>query len=160
MVKHYTIPVFIPELACPFQCVFCDQRKISGSLKAPDLDEVHQIIQKHLKTLPEDKAHIEIGFFGGNFTGISEEDQSAYLNVAQHYIDQERVHSIRLSTRPDYISEEVLKLLKTYTVKTIELGAQSMDEGVLIKSGEAIPLKMLSKALNVLLMQGLIWDCK
>ncbi|MBN1650291.1 MAG: radical SAM protein [Bacteroidales bacterium] len=135
MVKHYTIPVFIPELACPFQCVFCDQRKISGSLKAPDLDEVHQIIQKHLKTLPEDKAHIEIGFFGGNFTGISEEDQSAYLNVAQHYIDQERVHSIRLSTRPDYISEEVLKLLKAYTVKTIELGAQSLDEGVLIKSG-------------------------
>lgn len=135
MVKHFTIPIFIPELACPFQCVFCDQRKISGSVKAPSLEGVHKIIQKYLTTLPDEKAHIEIGFFGGNFTGIPEADQRAYLTIAQHYIDKGCVHSIRLSTRPDYISVDVLNLLKEFTVTTIELGAQSMDEGVLIKSG-------------------------
>lgn len=135
MIKHFTIPIFIPELACPFQCVFCDQRKISGSIEAPDLEDVDEIIQKYLSTLPTAKAEIEIGFFGGNFTGIPESEQRAFLDIAQKYVDSERVHSIRLSTRPDYISENILSLLNEYSVKTIELGAQSMDEGVLIKSG-------------------------
>lgn len=135
MIKHFTIPIFIPELACPFQCVFCDQRKISGSIEAPDLEDVDEIIQKYLSTLPTEKAEIEIGFFGGNFTGIPESEQRAFLDIAQKYVDSERVHSIRLSTRPDYISENILSLLNEYSVKTIELGAQSMDEGVLIKSG-------------------------
>lgn len=135
MIKHFTIPIFIPELACPFQCVFCDQRKISGSVEPPDLEDVDEIIQKYLSTLPTEKAEIEIGFFGGNFTGIPESEQRAFLDIAQKYVDSERVHSIRLSTRPDYISENILSLLNEYSVKTIELGAQSMDEGVLIKSG-------------------------
>jgi len=135
MIKHFTIPIFIPELACPFQCVFCDQRKISGSIKSPSLEEVDEIIQKYLNTLPSEKAYIEIGFFGGNFTGIPPAEQRAFLHIAQKYVDSESVQSIRLSTRPDYISPEVLSLLKEFSVKTIELGAQSMDEGVLIKSG-------------------------
>lgn len=135
MIKHYTIPIFVPELACPFQCVFCDQRKISGSTKIPSLEEVDEIILKYLNTFPEEKAHIEIGFFGGNFTGIPETDLRAFLSTAQKYVDQELVHSIRLSTRPDYISHEILSLLNEYTVETIEIGAQSMDDGVLIKSG-------------------------
>lgn len=135
MIKHFTIPVFVPELACPFQCVFCDQRKISGTLKAPSLTEVNDLITKYLETLPEENAQIEIGFFGGNFTGIPPTEQRLFLSVAQKYVDSGQVSSIRLSTRPDYISDEVLKLLKEFSVKTIELGAQSMDDGVLIKSG-------------------------
>lgn len=135
MTKHYTIPIFIPELACPFQCVFCDQRKISGTAKTPSMQEVDEIIQKHLNTLPTEKAFVEIGFFGGNFTGIPEADQRTFLSIAQKYVDQTHIQSIRLSTRPDYINPDVLSLLKEYAVQTIELGAQSMDEGVLIKSG-------------------------
>ena len=135
MIKHFTIPIFIPELACPFQCVFCDQRKISGVVKTPELADVDKIIQNYLRTLPEEKAYIEIGFFGGNFTGIPHEDQRAFLSTAQKYVDSGKVKSIRLSTRPDYISPEILSLLKEFSVKTIELGAQSMDEGILIKSG-------------------------
>ena len=33
--KHNNIPIFIPELACPHQCVFCDQTKISGTQNIP-----------------------------------------------------------------------------------------------------------------------------
>lgn len=135
MVKHYTIPIFIPELACPFRCVFCDQRKISGSIKVPSLEEVEKTILTYLETIPEDNASIEIGFFGGNFTGIPQQDQHAFLKIAQKYINSKQVQSIRLSTRPDYINTEILALLKHYSVKMIELGAQSMDDGVLIKSG-------------------------
>lgn len=38
---------------------------------------------------------------------------------------------IRISTRPDYINEEVLDILNKYNVTSIELGAQSMDDFVL-----------------------------
>jgi histone acetyltransferase (RNA polymerase elongator complex component) len=85
-VKHYTIPVFIPELACPFQCVFCNQEKITGKENIPAPDDVMVLIEKHLKTFPSSDRHIEVGFFGGNFTGIPIEEQEAYLEVAHGYL--------------------------------------------------------------------------
>ena len=30
--KHANIPIFIPHLGCPNNCVFCNQRSISGHL--------------------------------------------------------------------------------------------------------------------------------
>ncbi|PKP34502.1 MAG: radical SAM protein [Bacteroidetes bacterium HGW-Bacteroidetes-17] len=131
--KNYTIPIFIPELACPFQCLYCDQRKISGKSSIPNEDEVTQIILAHLNTIPK-QAHIELGFFGGNFTGIDKTEQEKYLKLVQPYLDSGAIQNIRCSTRPDYINHEVLQLLKKYRVGTIELGAQSMDDEVLKKS--------------------------
>ena len=74
----------------------------------------------------------EIAFFGGSFTGISEKKQNEYLSIAKKYIESKNVKSIRLSTRPDYISKDTVKRLFEYGVRNIELGAQSMDEEVLI----------------------------
>ena len=54
---------------------------------------------------------------------------------AQKYILSGEVQSIRISTRPDYITEESLKILKKHEVKTIELGVQSLDDDVLSQSG-------------------------
>ncbi len=102
----------------------------------PTDDEIIQTIEKRLKTIPNDHHNIiEIAFFGGNFTGIPMEEQERLLSLVQPYLDGERVRGIRLSTRPDYINKEKLELLKKYNVKTIELGAQSFDDEVLIKSG-------------------------
>jgi len=133
--KHYTIPVFIPELACPFQCVFCNQKKISGKLSVPVVSEVKAIIEKHLSTIDFKNSCVEIGFFGGNFTGLPLKEQEAYLKTAFVYLKTEKINSIRLSTRPDYINDKVLELLRKYGVKTIELGAQSMDPEVLKLNG-------------------------
>jgi histone acetyltransferase (RNA polymerase elongator complex component) len=132
--RHYTIPVFIPEEACPNRCVFCNQRRISGSACAPSVDEVKAGIEKHLSTIPHG-SEVEIGFFGGNFTGIPVSEQKTYLETVQHWIQSGRVSGIRISTRPDYISAESLALLQSYHVKTIELGAQSLDDEVLRLSG-------------------------
>lgn len=132
--RHFTIPVFVPELACPNRCVFCNQYSISGKIHQPTSDEVAAEVEKYLSTIP-DGSQAEIGFFGGNFTGISRNQQAAYLEEASRYVKNGKVKSIRLSTRPDYIHGEILEFLKQYPVETIELGVQSLDEEVLLLSG-------------------------
>lgn len=132
--KHYTIPIFIPQLACPFQCVFCDQERISGRGHIPDVPEIINTIEQYHVSFPKGQKHVEIGFFGGTFTGIPGEEQEKYLQVAYSYLEKGLVQGIRLSTRPDYIDEPGLHLLKTYGVTTIELGAQSLDDDVLTKA--------------------------
>jgi len=132
--KHFTIPVFIPMQACPFRCIFCDQEKISGHINIPVAEDVVQIIEKHLATIPADNSIIELGFFGGTFTGLPLHQQETYLNAANSYIETGKISGIRLSTRPDFIDDEILFFLKKHGVKTIELGAQSMNDEVLKKS--------------------------
>ncbi len=127
--RHCNIPIFIPHLGCPNQCVFCNQRSISGKTDFAE-SNVQIEIERALETVsPEDT--VEIAFFGGSFTGIDRELMLRLLQTAQAYVDCGRVHSIRLSTRPDYLSDEILEILSRFSVRTIELGLQSMDDGVL-----------------------------
>lgn len=130
-IKQYTIPIFVPEMACPFQCAFCDQEKISGQQHIPDESEMIQTIERHLRSFPMQPRRVELGFFGGSFTGIARREQEKYLSLVQPYINNGRIDAIRISTRPDYIDDEILHLLEKYHVTTIELGAQSMDDDVL-----------------------------
>ncbi len=128
------IPIFIPHLGCNNDCVFCNQKKISGILTpARDIKEITEEIEKNLKYIV-DSNNVQIAFFGGSFTGLLLEEQKLYLDVANKYIESGKVNSIRISTRPDYINEDILKFLKSNNVKTIELGVQSMDDEVLIES--------------------------
>jgi histone acetyltransferase (RNA polymerase elongator complex component) len=133
--KHFTIPIFVPELACPFQCVYCNQKKISGQQEIPSAEKVIKTIEDHLSTIDYENNVVELGFFGGNFTGIPTHEQEMYLLLVQKYITEGKIQGIRLSTRPDYIDQQSLDLLKKYKVKTIELGAQSLDDEVLKQVG-------------------------
>ena len=128
--KHYNIPIFIPELACPNRCIYCNQIHISGQLQAVKPEEIKQIIEQHLATFIR-PSEVELAFFGGSFTGIDEKDMLTYLQIVQPYIEQGEIKSIRISTRPDYINEKILDILQQYNVKDIELGAQSLNEEVL-----------------------------
>ncbi|MCX6245977.1 MAG: radical SAM protein [Bacteroidetes bacterium] len=134
-IKHFTIPVFIPLEACPFTCIFCDQKKITGWSKVPSPADIETMIRSHLLTFPVNDRIVEVGFFGGTFTGLPAEQQRRYLETVMPFVKSGDVDAIRISTRPDFISGEVLPLLKEYPVRTIELGAQSMDDGVLKASG-------------------------
>ena len=151
--KHYTIPVFIPELACPNRCVFCNQQKISGQILIPEEAEIIAQIEKYLGGFPQG-AHIELGFFGGSFTGVPVDDQKHFLEIAQPYLKSGRIHGIRVSTRPDYISESRLDLLQAYGVTTIELGAQSLDEDVLLKSKRGHSIADVEKAASLIRSYG------
>ncbi|NVN93858.1 MAG: radical SAM protein [Bacteroidetes bacterium] len=152
--KHFTIPIFIPEMACPFRCIYCDQHKISGIKTIPSPNDVKAIIEKNLSTISKDNSEIEIGFFGGSFTGIPINDQQAYLKIAQPYIEQGIVNSIRLSTRPDYISIDILHFLQKFNVKIIELGAQSLDDEVLLLSKRGHTEADVKKASHLIKSHG------
>jgi histone acetyltransferase (RNA polymerase elongator complex component) len=122
-------------MACPFRCIYCDQQQITGVDHLPARKEVVHTIETHLQSFPRNNRHVEIAFFGGNFTGLRQETQQYYLSIAKKYLDEGKVHGIRLSTRPDFISTSKLELLKSYGVSTIELGAQSLDDEVLEACG-------------------------
>jgi len=132
--KHKTIPIFVPHMGCPNDCSFCNQRKITGTKNEITPDMAERSIKEALITMPDDAKTIEIGFFGGSFTGIDTGLQKEFLSIAKKYVDKGSVNAIRLSTRPDYIDEDILSMLKGFGVTTIELGAQSMDDGVLLKN--------------------------
>lgn len=130
----YTIPIFIPHRGCKNNCVFCNQRKISGEQRDVTTEDVEKRIEEYLSYCTDKDKKIEIAFFGGSFTGLDIAEQIKFLEIANRYVEEGIVESIKVSTRPDYITEEILQVLKKYSVKTIELGVQSMDEEVLKSS--------------------------
>jgi histone acetyltransferase (RNA polymerase elongator complex component) len=154
--KHFVIPVFIPGVACPFQCIFCDQKKISGASGLPSREEVRDVILKHLETIPLENTHVEVGFFGGTFTGLSPAQQQRLFDVVHPFIQNGRISSIRLSTRPDFISKEILDLLKRNFVRTIELGAQSMDNAVLDASSRGHTVEDTEAASRLIMDAGFV----
>ena len=131
MMKHYNIPIFLPELACPYRCVYCNQFSITGNDDIVKPEDVKNIIDSHLASFKEENRFVEVAFFGGNFTGLPVKMQNDYLEVVQPYLDKNLVHGIRCSTRPDYISLQRVKEIKHLGMRNIELGAQSTNDEVL-----------------------------
>ena len=135
MKKHAIIPIFIPHKGCPNDCIFCNQKKITARQTSVTTKDVEDIVETWLSTLEgRGLDTIELSFFGGSFTGIPMEEQSAYLKVAKRYKDMGRIDKIHMSTRPDYINEEILDNLLKFGTDTIELGVQSFDDEVLKKA--------------------------
>ena len=133
MKKEYIIPIFFPHLGCPNDCNFCNNNNISGQKKSVTGNEVKDIIEYYLNNFKDSDKKVEVAFFGGSFTGIDTNIQEELLSAANEYIADGRVDGIRISTRPDYINQDILDLLKRYNVKTIELGVQSANDFILNK---------------------------
>ena len=136
MKRHAIIPIFIPHRGCPHTCVFCNQRAITA--RRPDVrpEDVQEILDTWLSTLQGRGIEtIEAAFYGGSFTGLSLEEQAAFLAPAKAYKDRHLIDRIHLSTRPDYIDRPVLDQLREFDVDIIELGVQSFDPDVLAASG-------------------------
>lgn len=165
--KTYHIPVFVPHKGCPHDCVFCNQRQITGQRDDTSPSEVKNIIESHLETMEGDY-YAEVAFFGGSFTGIDIVLQRELMEAAYPYVESGKINGIRCSTRPDYINREVLDNFQKYGGKSIELGVQSTDEEVLrrshrghsfedVKNGAAL-IKERGLELGVQMMLGLPGD--
>lgn len=154
MKKEYIIPIFVPHLGCPHKCTFCDQKKISGVQKQVTAKDVEETIEYYLKNFKDNSKYVEVAFFGGSFTAIDEKIQNALLEAANRYIDQGKVNSIRISTRPDYIDKNILKRLKKYNVKTIELGVQSTNDYILSRCQRGHTFADVKKASKLIRWHG------
>ncbi len=129
--KHANISLFVPHMGCPHQCSFCNQKTISGAANELTPQEVTETLLK----ASEDNLNpenTEIAFFGGSFTTIERNYMVSLLESAKPFIDKGFFKGIRISTRPDAIDKEILRILKEYNVTAIELGAQSTDSEVLL----------------------------
>ncbi len=128
------IPFFIPHSGCPHQCVFCNQKNITGQTMPVAPSAIPRKITEYLAISSSDKP-VHVAFYGGSFTALPFETQKTYLSAVQPFIHAGHIAGIRLSTRPDCITNEILSLLNECHVTTIELGVQSMDDVVLTQSG-------------------------
>ncbi len=152
MSRHINIPIFVPHLGCPHQCSFCNQRSISGS-RGFCLADMEKTIEASLATAEKD-ATVEIAFFGGSFTGIDRSLMIEILSRAQKYLKSGAVSALRCSTRPDYISEEILDILAFYGMKTVELGIQSMSDAVLSACQRGHTAQQSVRAAELLVKKG------
>ncbi len=127
--KKSNISLFIPHVGCPNRCSFCNQNEITGVDEIPNCDDVKRAIEESVNK--SGRGVCELAFFGGSFTAIDRDYMLRLLKSAKPYVDSKDIIGIRCSTRPDAIDEEILDILKEYSVTSIELGAQSMDDEVL-----------------------------
>lgn len=153
MTRHYIIPIFVPHFGCPNDCIFCNQRKITGLSTSLTPSDAKKTILEHLDSF-SDNSFIEIAFYGGSFTAIDLEIQKNLLSVAYQFKKEGRVDEIRLSTRPDAIDDLVLSTLKEYGVNTIELGVQSLDDEVLRLSDRGHGSSHVYQAVNLIKSYG------
>ena len=156
MKKEYIIPIFVPHLGCPNNCTFCNQKRISGQTKMVTAKDVKETIEYYLKNFKDNHKYVEVAFFGGSFTAIEKEKQIELLEAAQEYIENKLVNSIRISTRPDCIDKEILKRMKKYHVKTIELGVQSTNNYILSKCKRGHTGEDVKKASKLIRRYGFI----
>lgn len=144
------IPIFIPHLGCPCDCVFCNQRSIAAQ-RAPDMAETERLIAEGVSRAG---TGAELAFFGGSFTAIDRDMQESYLSVADRFLADGRLGSVRVSTRPDCIDSETVRRLKRHGVSTIELGAQSMEDSVLLASNRGHTARDTVEASGIIRAEG------
>ena len=155
MIKHYNIPIFLPELACPYRCVYCNQFSITGLNDIVKAEDVKTIIDSHLSSFKEENRFVEVAFFGGNFTGLPVGMQNDYLEIVQPYLDKGLIDGIRCSTRPDYITLKRVQEIKRYGMRNIELGAQSTNDEVLKLCKRGHTYADIVEASQIILSEGI-----
>jgi len=128
----FIIPIFLPNLGCPHQCAFCNQTSITGV--TPDTistETLCSLINEFLEYKKTQRRSVQVSFYGGNFLGLKKEYIRILLDETTKFVKNQRINSIRFSTRPDTISDKQLDIIKNYPVSTVEIGVQSMDNQVL-----------------------------
>ena len=151
--RNSIIPVFVPHLGCPNDCVFCNQRRISGHTEPATAQTVKTAIENAAALSPKGTKR-QLAFYGGSFTAIPVAEQTALFEAAKPYLEDGTISSIRLSTRPDAIDAETLARLKKYSVQTVELGAQSLCDKVLWLSNRGHTAKEVEDAAKMVKQAG------
>lgn len=149
VMKNYIIPIFIPHYGCTHECIFCNQRKITG-IESPILPiQIVNTIEDHLGMITQPR-RIEVAFYGGSFTALPICTQRDLLMPAYNALKKGQIHTIRISTRPDCINAEIMNFLYSLGVEIIELGVQSLDDKVLQSAGRGHTTQAVFDAVSVI----------
>ena len=150
------IPFFIPHVGCPYVCTFCNQSRITGQSGISHLtpEYIQQTIKEYIGSKREDKFW-EVAFYGGSFTAIHRDLQHTLLAPAHEMLRQGIIDGIRCSTRPDAVGDEAISLLQSYGVKTVELGVQSMNDGILVDAKRGHTAQEVVDAVERLKQRGM-----
>ncbi len=129
------IPIFIMNRGCPHRCLFCNEG-LTAENRPDRLEKTgfRETVHAYLGGSRRKSGPVQIAFYGGTFTGMPREEQRRLLELAAFFLREGTVDAIRISTRPDEIDAEGLDLLKAFGVRTVEIGAQSLDDDVLLLS--------------------------
>ena len=154
--KPFIIPIFSPHMGCPQRCVFCNQTSITGHEDGSlSPQQIRETISEFLGFKGRRRGPVEVAFYGGNFLGLPESYRESLLDQAQRFVENSQVDSIRFSTRPDTITTDALKALAPYTVRVVEVGAQSLDDTVLSLSRRGHTAEDTRKSVKILKGRGL-----
>ncbi len=150
--KHINVALFVPDEGCSHRCSFCNQKTISGKAHRLSVDEIDTAVKIAANSVGCNEG--EIAFFGGSFTAIDREYMISLLERAYSYVKEGLFKGIRISTRPDCIDQEVLSVLSSYGVSSVELGCQSMNDRVLTLNGRGHTAEHTTKAANLIKDKG------
>ena len=151
MARNRIIPIFVANLGCPHRCVFCDQRRIAGVQRAVTPAEAAEQLRLGLE---RSGPGAEAAFYGGSFTAVAPAYQQGLLDAAAPFLKSGQLSAIRVSTRPDAVTADALERLWRGGVRTVELGCQSMDDGVLRVSGRGHDRQSVLRAAALLRQRG------
>jgi len=148
-------PVFLPFAGCPYRCAFCAQDKQTGRGDA-DLEAILRELETNLdEALAAGRGPYELAFYGGTFTALPDPWPHAFLAVGQRYRERGLITRIRCSTRPDCVGADQLALLGAMGLDMVELGIQSFDDAVLMKSGRGYTGETAARACELVKESGM-----
>lgn len=107
-------------------CAFCSER---GSGEHIIADNISNQVKNYFTSYKAERANKFIAYFQ-NFTNTYDSIENLKMKYDAALID-DRIVALAIATRPDCISEDVCKLLKSYSEKYyvwVELGLQTSNE--------------------------------
>ncbi len=153
MQKEYVIPIFLPYLDNKNRYTYYYNIK-SDKQKKITVKEIKETINKYLKNFKDESKYVEVAFWGENFLKIK--DYEKYLETVYEYIKEKKVNRIKITTTPDCINKEVIKKLKKYGVKTIELDVKSTNDYILKKCMCNNTIETIKNACKLIRWNGLM----
>lgn len=150
MDKTCIIPIFMPNLKLKENYIFCDTKE--KEVKKIKKSEIKKIIENELSKV-DNETNVEVVIFTRNIEDLIS-DKENVLELISEYIKENKITSAKISTRPESINKNTIKILKKYKVRSIEILVPSSNDYILKKSNAQIMFSDIKKTSKLLRWNG------